>query len=479
MSIGKIVSIRRTIIILVLASGLIGCGENSQPTAGVGNASGTTESELDKILLQKYGKSLDELPQVKLVAISPHNTDIEMEYEAAFSDYHAREYGQRVTIEWRDVGGGASAILHHLRNVYKNSDQSGIDIVWGGGDYNFTKMADEGILQGMNLAADVLENIPETFGGLKMCDPERRWCGSAVSGFGIFYNKQLLERLKLPEPSQWEDLGAPEFYNLVGLADPMQSGSAAASYEMIVQSEQSWQEGWAKLLSILGNAKKFYAGAGDAAEALPSGEVAVTTVIDFYGTNRMAKYPETLIYVSPKGQTAFNPDPIAILKNPPHALLAQHMIDFVLSEDGQALWALPVGHPKGPKRVSLGRQPIRKDFYEKYANEMSPMIVNPYAVGQTMSIDTELWAISYGLLRQLVWTAAVRNLDQLKAAKQKLIATGFETDRLKVFNELPENVATREAIRQTDELLKDQKQRDIIVTEWLEYFRDKYESVAR
>jgi iron(III) transport system substrate-binding protein len=459
-------------VILCTASLLCGCSENNETVLS------PAEAEIDKVLRQKYGKSLEELPHVKLIAISPHNTDIENEYEAAFSLYHAREYGETVSIEWRDVGGGASAILHHLRNIYENSDESGIDIVWGGGDYNFTKMAEEGILQEMTLAADTLENIPASFGGLEMCDDKRRWCGSAVSGFGIFYNKQLLERIGLPMPSRWEDLGAPKFYNLVGLADPMQSGSAAASYEMIVQSEDSWQSGWAQLLSILGNAKKFYAGAGDAAEALPSGEVAVTTCIDFYGTNRVAKYPQVLVYMSPKGQTAFNPDPIAILKNPPSPLLAQRMIDFVLSQDGQALWALPVGHPKGPARVALGRQPIRKDVYEKYEGQLSPMIVNPYSVGQTMTVDTELWSMSYGLLRHLVWAASVKNLDQLKAAKQKLIDSGFEAERLAKFNSLPDNVATRDAIRETDKLLRDNKQRDIIVTEWISYFRDKYEDVA-
>jgi ABC-type Fe3+ transport system substrate-binding protein len=159
-----------------------------------------------------------------------------------------------------------------------------------------------------------------------MCDEARLWCGSAVSAFGIFYNKRLLQRLKLPEPARWEDLGAPHFFSLVGLADPTQSGSATASYELIVQSGDTWQAGWAKLLSILGNTKRFYAGTGDASEALLSGEVAVTTLIDFYGINRMAKYPDTLVYLSPKGQTSYNPDPIAILKNPPHPDLAQRLV---------------------------------------------------------------------------------------------------------------------------------------------------------
>lgn len=420
----------------------------------------------------------DGLPEVKLVLISPHNTDIQKEYETAYVRHHAETYGERVNLEWRDVGGGASSILSHLRNVYENSDRSGIDVVWGGGDFNFTRMASEGILTPMEIADDAAANIPPTHGGLTLCDADRLWCGSAMSGFGIFYNKQLLSRLRLDAPTRWEDLGEPRFFNLIGLADPSQSGSAAASYAMIVQSEDSWETGWAKLLGILANTKKFYAGAGDAAEALPSGEAAITTCIDFYGTNRMAKYPESLQYLSPRGQTAFNPDPIAILKNPPNPQVAQRFVSFVLSFEGQSLWALPVGADGGPERSSLGRQPIRKDVYEKRAGEMLGSIVNPYEAGQTMELDTELWNDSYGLLRHLVWAAAVRNVDFMKAAKQRLIETDFEAERLALFNRLPANVANRAAVAETSQLLSDRKQRDIIVTDWVSYFRDQYEQVA-
>tara|TARA_A100001037_G_scaffold306118_1_gene349345 strand:- start:2851 stop:4266 length:1416 start_codon:yes stop_codon:yes gene_type:complete len=455
-------------LILAVVAALLGaCGESpSGPTAG------------DDALVRKYGKTLAELPEVKLVLISPHNTDIQYEYETAYARYHAEAFGERVTFEWRDVGGGSSSILNHLRNVYENAERSGIDVVWGGGDFNFTRMAAEGILHTMQLKSEVRDNIPDTFGGLAMCDPDGLWCGSAVSGFGIFYNKQLLDRMRLPTPTRWEDLGSPRLFDLVGLADPAQSGSAAASYEMIVQSEPTWQAGWAKLLSILGNAKRFYAGAGDAAEALPSGEALVTTCIDFYGTNRMAKYPETLVYLSPRGQTSFNPDPIAILKNPVNPLLAQRFVDFVLSARGQALWALPVGHADGPSLKALGRQPIRRDVYEHYAGELLPSIVNPYEVGQTMEVDTQLWNDSYGLLRQLVWAAAVRNVDFLKAAKQRLIETDFPPERVALFNRLPDNVATRERVAETNRLLADRKQRDLIVTGWVTFFRDQYRQVA-
>jgi len=465
----------RLIFILTFISALVflcGCTDKNEDNDK------PVMNEVDEILIEKYGKPFNELPAVKLVVISPHNTAIQAEYENAFSIDHAVKHGQRVELEWRDVGGGGTAILRHLRNVYENSDRSGIDVVWGGGEYNFQKMADEGILQTMEIDNDVLANIPPVFSGLAMYDKDKRWCGSAISGFGFLYNMQLFDRLKIAPPVKWEDLGDKRFFGLVGLADPMQSGSAAASYEMIIQSGESWTDGWAKLLSILGNAKKFYDGAGDAAEALPSGEVAVSTCIDFYGINRVIKYPDTLKYITPKGQTAFNPDPIAILSNPPNPELAQQMVSFVLSSRGQALWALPVGDPDGPIYTALGRQPIRKDVYETYRGKLMAEIINPYAAGQGMEVDAELWSTSYGVLRQLVWAAAVKNLEGLRKAKENLYKTGFNENLLKEFNTLPPEVATREKVAETAKLLRDKKQNDIIVTEWIEFFRKKYKRVA-
>ena len=197
---------------------------------------------------------------------------------------------------------------------------------------------------------------------------------------------------------------------------------------MIVQSEDTWQAGWAKLLSILGNAKKFYAGAGDAAEALPSGEAAVTTCIDFYGTNRMAEVPETLVYLSPKGQTSFNPDPIAILKNPPNPVARSTFRRLrVCPRTGRRLWALPVGHPTRAeanrarptahpqRRLRKLRRAVALEHRQSLRGRARPWRSTP-------SCGSD----SYGLLRQLVWAAAVRNVDFLKAAKQKLIDTDFD-----------------------------------------------------
>jgi spermidine/putrescine-binding protein len=259
----------------------------------------------------------------------------------------------------------------------------------------------------------------------------------------------------------------------------MQSGSAAAAYEMIVQSAPTWPEGWAKLLAILGNAKRFLDSAGAAANGPVIGEAPVATCIDFYGATRIAEAPEELFYVSPRGQTAFSPDPIGILKNAPNPQIAQRLVDFVLSRRGQALWALRVGEKDGPIRNALGRQPIRRDVYRAFAGRMSAWIVDPYEAGNELKLDLQMRKVRFGVLRRLVRAAAIDNLPGLQAARRRLIETSFDPQRLADFNRLPENVATREKIVQVAALLGDKTQDERICTGWQRLFREKYKQVAR
>jgi iron(III) transport system substrate-binding protein len=413
-----------------------------------------------------------------LVAISPHNKHIEDEFERAFSAYHEAKFGQPVEIDWRDVGGGSNKIIEFLRNIYSKAETSKIDIVWGGGEDNFMKMSVEGILQSMTLSEDVKANVPARFGGLAMYDPEGRWCGAAVSSFGFLYNAGYLKQRSVEAPHLWDDLGDARFFGLVALADPTLSGSAAMANEMIVQSGADWPTGWAKLLAVLGNAKRFYDGASGAADAVIS-EAPVATCIDFYGSMRVAKYPDRLVYVNPPGQTAVSPDPIGILKNPPSPELAQRFVDFVLSREGQALWALPIGAEDGPTASALMRQPIRRDVYTYYAGKLSPGIADPYAGEHELVLDVEMKDVRMGLLRHLVKAAAVDNADGLRAAKKKLIDTNFEAARLKEFNALPADLASREQIAEVAGKLHDATEAERIITDWQRFFRSKYERVAR
>ncbi len=449
---------------------------------GCGSDEGDTHDRSAQVLAEieaKWGKSYDQLPADELVVVSPHNKNIEDEFAAAFSVARALETGRRVKVTYADLG-GSTQILDTLRNYYTQADTSeagDYDIVWGGGENNFMKMADEGLLTPMTFPEGFADNVPATFGGLEMYNPDRLWAGAAVSGFGFLYNQTRLKQLGIEPPALWDDLADRRFFGQVALADPMKSGSAAAAYEMIVQSGTDWPDGWSKLLEILANAHRIYDGASGAADAVIS-EAPVATCIDFYGVMRVNKYPEDLVYVSPKGQTAFSPDPIAILKDPPHPQLAQEFVDFVLSPRGQALWALPVGAEDGPTEEALYRQPIRRDAYEIYGEKLLPGVSNPYQAGNEMELDTEMRSVRYGVLRHLVRAAAVDNAEGLQQAKQWLLDHDMPAGKVQRFHALPENVDSAEEIRQLANELKDDTRREQIMTGWQQFFRRKYEAVT-
>lgn len=428
---------------------------------------------------QAVGCKKDE-PEADLSLISPHNEHIENEYEKAFVEWHEDKYGSRPTLQWVSVGQGTGGIVNHLLNTYKHAETADIDIVWGGGEYEFSRMAKAGILSPLEMPESYLANVPRMFSGVPMYDAENKlWAGSAVSGFGILYNRELLKTYELPTPSKWGDLADPKFAGLLALADPMKSGSAASTYEMIVQTQPGWPEGWGLLLGILANAKQFYNGASDAADAVKS-QVPVATCIDFYGTTRVEE-PESrgrLEYVTPRGQSGFGPDPIGILKNPPHSEMAQRFVDFVLSKQGQALWGLKVGAEDGPKRFPLGRQPIRKDVYNDYAKDMLGYIVPIYEGGLAMEVDAEMRAIRFEVLRQLIAAAALDNLALLRKAKARVVASGYAPQMVKQFNELPPDVRTLEQIEQISKQLKDDAQRVRITNAWREFFHDKFKALA-
>jgi ABC-type Fe3+ transport system substrate-binding protein len=459
----------------------------------------------EQAIREKWGKPLDELPVVTLDIISPHNENITTEFEWAFSLHHALAHGQRVDLVWWDVGGGGSSIEKYLLNVYDQraaqgaEKTSGIDILWGGGPWSFAKLArpregyPHGLLEGLDLAPDVLENVPQTLGGQTFYERVQRdgrpvtpWIGSALSGFGFLYNKAMLRRCGLSEPVRWADLAGEPFTDLLTLADPGQSGSAAAAYRMIAVSGESWPDGWAKLLAVLSNARRFTDSAGAAANAPVLGDGLIATCIDFYGILRVAGAPEQLVYISPPGETTFGPDPIGILRNPPHPELAQRFVNFVMSREGQALWALTPGERDGPVRTVLGRQPIRRDVYALYADRMAPRIVNPFEAERRMRVDPALDRTPFGVLRQLVVSAAVDNVEGLRAARKKLNALAADpADAAKLarytaeFNRLPANVATIEAMRRVGDRLKEgPKVFRAITVGWRNFFAAKYARIA-
>ena len=192
----------------------------------------------------------------RLVIISSHWEGIRSEFGRAFSDWYQAKFGETVEIDWRDLGGASDDLKFVLSEFGQRPDGIGIDLFFGGGVDPFYEMAKRGLLEAYHPPDAVLAKVPFKIGGLPIYDPEFRWFGTALSGFGILYNKRVLELNHWPVLDTWRDLAERAPVGSVGLGDPRNSGSMHMMYEVILQ-RYGWVEGWRILTTLAAKARGF------------------------------------------------------------------------------------------------------------------------------------------------------------------------------------------------------------------------------
>ncbi len=361
------------------------------------------------------GERLADLPARELMIVSPHHEGIRKEFEWAFSEWTARKYGHRTEISWPDQG-GTSSIIRWVRSRFTTSPEGiGVDMFFGGGVDPYMQLSGDGLLSPCELPPEVLAPIPVTHAGIEIYDAQGRWFGACLSGFGILYNKKVLQAMGLPEPRDWEDFGRPEYLTWVGSADPRSSGSVHMVYEIILQA-YGWQRGWANILRMGANVRRFTRSSGQVTKDAAVGEIACGMAIDFYAWRQVAEVgADRMGFVLPEGLTVVNPDGIAILKGAPNKDLAEKFIEFVLSEEGQKLWVLRVGVPGGPREFELDRMPVIPGFAARFGDDAA-VAFDPYEWGGGFSYDSAKGSLRWSVLNDLIGAAIIDTHDELLKA---------------------------------------------------------------
>lgn len=406
----------------------------------------------------------------RLVLVSPHWEGIRYEYERAFQRHYRAQTGRDVDLEWLSIG-GTSDILRYIRSEYgRRPDGIGIDVFFGGGIDPYLQLADLNLLHPYKLPDDALGRIGREIGGLPIYDPEYRWYGAALSGFGILYNRVVLRLLHLPEPRTWADLGDPRLFSWVGSGDPRGSGAVHMAYEIVLQA-YGWEKGWEVLTRMGGNVRNFVAGSGQTPKDVTVGEVAYGISLDFYAAIQIAEAGADKIgYVSPKGQTAINPDAIGILKGAPHPGVAEAFVNFVMSDAGQKLLMLRVGAPGGPTRYELRRFCVIPDLYARVAGQ-SDVADNPFLWEAGLRYDSEKGAKRWNVLNDLIGVLLIDSHAQLTAAWKRLIREGITPEGLRRLAATP--VSEAEALALADRW-KDAEFRGRTLSAWTAFAREKY-----
>lgn len=330
----------------------------------------------------------------RLVIITPHSNTIQVEFGEAFARHWQAKTGRSLYIDWR-VPGGASEIRRVLDNGYAASASlgkqgAGIDVFFGGGVREFINQAAKGRLEPLEVFTTHPEwfheeVIPAEFTGERFYDKDRTWVGTCLFQLGICYNRDVLDRLGIPPPRRWADLGDPAYAGKLAFANPTRSGSIGMALEMMLQEQMqdvlrekgdspaAREEGWRRGLNLLqrlaANARYFTDAATQVPYDVAQGDAAAGTCIDYYGRSFEEKLrtkqggSSRLRWISPQGGASVSVDPVAVLTGAPHPDIAQEFVRFCLSDEGQLLWNLKLGEPGGPRKSALRRLPVRRDLY--------------------------------------------------------------------------------------------------------------------
>ncbi len=460
----------------------------------------------------------------RLVILSPHNERVRHEIGQAFADDWKARTGETVYLDWRIPGGSSEISLfiksefagafqyewqgrqHHgwshdmgtsfadprtrlaatgpaadARRAFLSSNTGiGVDLLFGGGSYDFQQLADAGYLvagdsaAGIGISALMTENpewfsakaIPEVVSGEPFRDREQRWVGVVLATFGIVFNRDVLARLKFDrELAQWSDLADPRLVGQVAMTDPTKSGSVAKAFELIIQQQMAQsvvhyaalstdqaeeagvRDGWLQGLRLIqrmsANARYFTDSATKISLEVSRGDAAAGMSIDAYGRAaqefvRMPSGQSRVGFVSPVGGSSVSVDPIALLRGAPDPQLATAFMRFVLSERGQKLWAFRPGTPEGPVSHALRRMPVRRDFYtEAHRPYMTDAGEHPYLQAEDFVYHPQWTGPMLGAIRFLIRVMCVDTHREQREAWRAIITHGMPGDALAAFHDLP------------------------------------------
>jgi iron(III) transport system substrate-binding protein len=137
-----------------------------------------------------------------------------------------------------------------------------------------------------------------------------------------------------PRPEEWADLTRPEYRDLVNLPDPAQSG---ATFELVAALEA--QGGWGLFEDLAANGAIV---AGANAEALnpvlQGAKAAVFGAVDYISLAGQQR-GESIEVIFPESGTVIAPRPVMILNWSDNQDEAKQFVDYILSDEGQAIVA--------------------------------------------------------------------------------------------------------------------------------------------
>lgn len=205
------------------------------------------------------------------------------------------------------------------------------DVVYYGVSFGI-QAANDGMVQGYKPAH--WDEIPS---GMK--DPDGKWFAIHSGTLGFMVNVDALGGK--PVPQSWADLQKPEYRGMVGYLDP---ASAFVGYVGAVAVNQAMGGDlnnfgpgieWFKKMQ----ANKPIVPKQTSYARVLSGEIPILIDYDFNAYRAKYKDGANVAFVIPQEGTIAVPYVMSLVSNAPHADNGRKVLDFTLSDEGQAIWA--------------------------------------------------------------------------------------------------------------------------------------------
>ena len=263
-------------------------------------------------------------------------------YKKAFELKHP---GINVVINSKQTNAGVT----YLRETKAKPEA---DIFWVSAPDAFQTLDADGLLEKYAPPNEIMAKIPAKIGNFPIHDPDGKYFGFAISGYGMMWNKNYMRAHKLPAPKEWTDLADPRYHNHLVISAPSRSGTTHLTVETILQA-YGWEKGWALLLNAGANMGSITERSFGVPEAVISGQYGIGVVIDFFGLSAIASgQPVEFIYPS---LTAVVPASVGIVKGGPNPQEARAFVNYLLSEAGQLVLFAP----------EIARLPVIPDLYAR------------------------------------------------------------------------------------------------------------------
>lgn len=230
------------------------------------------------------------------------------------------------------------------------------------------------------------EDIPD---GLK--DPDGNWFTIHSGALGLFVNVDALEGA--PVPTSWKDLLKPEYKGMVGYLDPSSAFVGYAGAVAINRALGGSLDDFTPAINFFKELAKndpIVPKQTSYARVL-SGEIPILFDYDFNAYRGKYKDKANVEFVIPQEGTVVVPYVMSLVKNGPHPENGKKILDFIMSDTGQAVWAnaflrpvrssamseeaqskfLPASEYERAKPVDYARMAeVQKAFGERYLNEV-------------------------------------------------------------------------------------------------------------